>query len=128
VDLAPGRKWRRPKIRSCIPQGAAWRVGSFGREGWCGQIRSREHSLLKRAVARPFHGRVIRVTTAEDLVLLKMAFHRQKDLLDIKGILHVQKGRLDIPYLRHWSGQMLEEPVVRELDKLIATYEVDRPA
>jgi len=57
-----------------------------------------------------------------------MAFHRQKDLLDIKGILHVQKGRLDIPYLRHWSGQMLEESVVRELDELIATYEVDRPA
>jgi hypothetical protein len=87
-----------------------------------------QHSLLKRAVERPFHGRVIRVTTAEDLVLLKMAFHRQKDLLDIKGILHVQKGRLDIPYLRHWSGQMLEETVVRELDELIATYEVDRPA
>jgi len=59
---------------------------------------------------------------------LKMAFHRQKDLLDIKGILHVQKGRLDIPYLRHWSGQMLEEPAVRELDELIATYEADRSA
>lgn len=63
-----------------------------------------QHSILKRAVERPFHGHAIRVTTAEDLILLKMAFHRQKDLLDIKGILHVQKGRLDVPYLRQWSG------------------------
>ena len=68
------------------------------------------------------------MTTAEDLVLLKMAFHRRKDPLDIRGILRVQKGRLDILYLRQWSGQMLKAPAVRELDELIATYEADRPA
>jgi hypothetical protein len=73
-------------------------------------------------------GHAIRVTTAEDLVLLKMALHRQNDPLDIRGILHVQKGRLDILYLRQWSGQMLKAPAVRELDELIATYEADRPA
>jgi len=28
----------------------------------------------------------------------------------------------------HWSGQMLEQPAVRELDELIATYEADRSA
>jgi hypothetical protein len=87
-----------------------------------------QDSILKRAVQRPFHGHAVRVTTAEDLILLKMAFHRQKDLLDIKGILHVQKGLLDIPYLRQWSSQMLEDPAARELDELIATYEADRPA
>jgi len=86
-----------------------------------------QHSILKRAVERPFHGHAIRVTTAEDLVLLKMAFHRQKDLLDIKGILHVQKGQLDIPYLLHWSSQMLEEAAARELEELIATYAADGP-
>jgi len=91
-------------------------------------VVSLQHSILKRAVERLFHGCGIRVTTAEDLILLKMAFHRQKDLLDIKGILHVQQGRLDIPYLRQWSGQMLDEAAVRELDELIATYEADRPA
>ena len=87
-----------------------------------------QHSILKRAVGRQFHGHDLRVTTAEDLILLKMAFHRHKDLQDIKGILHVQRGRLDIPYLRHWSGLMLEAPAERELDELIATYEADRPA
>lgn len=81
-----------------------------------------QHSILERAVARAFHDRTIRVTTAEDLILLKMAFHRQKDLLDIRGILHVQRGRLDLPYLRHWSGEMLEPAAARELEELIATH------
>ncbi len=60
------------------------------------------------------------------MILLKMAFHRQKDLLDIKGILHIQKGLLDLAYLRQWSVEMLEPPAARELDELIATYEADR--
>ncbi|MFM8537067.1 MAG: hypothetical protein ACKOES_03200 [Planctomycetaceae bacterium] len=87
-----------------------------------------QYSILNRAVERLFFGHAIRVTTAEDLILLKMAFHRQKDLLDIKGILHVQRGQLDIAYLRQWSGQILEAAAERELDDLIATYEADRPA
>ena len=82
-----------------------------------------QQSILERAVAKMFHGHAIKVTTAEDLILLKMAFHRQKDLQDIKGILHVQQGHLDVPYLRHWSAEMLEPAAVRELDELIATYE-----
>ena len=86
-----------------------------------------QHSILKRAVGRSFHGHTIRVTTPEDLILLKMAFHRHKDLQDIKGLLHVQKGLLDLAYLRHWSARMLEESSARELDELIATYEADRP-
>ena len=85
-------------------------------------------SILKRAVGRSFHGYTIRVSTPEDLILLKMAFHRHKDLQDIKGILHIQKGNLDLSYPRHWSARMLEASAACELDELIATYEADRPA
>lgn len=81
-----------------------------------------QQSILNRAVGRLFHGRTIQVTTAEDLILLKMAFHRHKDLQDIRGILHVQKGHLDIAYVRRWSDDMLEPPAARELEELIATY------
>lgn len=87
-----------------------------------------QHSILKRAVGRSFHGHTVRVTTPEDLILLKMAFHRHKDLQDIKGILHIQKGHLDLSYLRQWSARMLEDSAARELDALITTYEADRPA
>lgn len=84
-----------------------------------------QQSILNRAVGRLFHGRIIQVTTAEDLILLKMAFHRQKDLQDIRGILHVQKGHLDIAYVRRWSNDMLEPPAARELEELIATYDAE---
>lgn len=57
------------------------------------------------------------------MILLKMAFHRDKDLQDIKGLLHVQKGLLDGSYLRHWSAWMLEESAACEPGELIATYE-----
>lgn len=87
-----------------------------------------QESVLKRAVGRLFHGRTIRITTAEDLILLKMAFHRQKDLQDIKGILHIQKGHLDMTYVRKWSVEMLEPTAIQELDDLIATYGAGRPA
>lgn len=86
-----------------------------------------QHSILTRAVERLFHGRTIRVTTAEDLILLKMAFHRQKDIQDIKGILHIQQGHLDMRYVRRWSSEMLEPPAIHELENLIATYDADRP-
>ena len=67
----------------------------------------------------------MKITTAEDLILLKMAFHRQKDLADVRGVLRVQRGRLDREYLRSWAGQMLEDEVQQELESLIAEYAGD---
>jgi hypothetical protein len=55
----------------------------------------------------------------EDLILLKMAFHRQKDLQDVRGILGVQKDRLDLAHLRSWSARTLDDQTADELDRLI---------
>lgn len=82
-----------------------------------------QHEILKRAQTLPFAGRTIRVTTAEDLILLKMAFHRQKDLLDVRGILHVQKGRLDVDYVRRWSDRMLDDVLAAELEAMLRDYD-----
>jgi len=71
---------------------------------------------------------MIRITTAEDTILLKMAFHRQKDIQDIKGILHVQKWHLDMTYFRKWGVEVLEATAIQELDDLIATCGAGRPA
>jgi len=81
-----------------------------------------QHEILRRAAALPLENRDVRVTTAEDLILLKMAFHRQKDVGDVRGILRVQQTRLDLEYLRRWAREMLEDAVQRELDTLIAEY------
>jgi len=71
----------------------------------------------------PLGGRAVPITTAEDLVVLKMAFHREKDLRDVRGILWVQRGKLDLAYIRDWAGRMLADEVATELEELIRKYQ-----
>ncbi|HVC96605.1 MAG TPA: hypothetical protein VND64_23165 [Pirellulales bacterium] len=75
--------------------------------------------ILRRAVDMPLGARSVKMTTAEDLLLLKMSFHRQKDLLDVRGILRVQSAKLDLGYVRRWSAQMLTDEVQQELEQMI---------
>jgi hypothetical protein len=81
-----------------------------------------QDEVLRRAVMLPLNGLKVPITTAEDLILLKLAFHRPKDLDDVRGILWVQRGRLDLAYLRHWSAESHEHETQVELDRLIAEY------
>jgi predicted nucleotidyltransferase len=78
-----------------------------------------QSEILRRAVDMPLGSRLVKMTTAEDLVLLKMSFHRQKDLLDVRGILRVQSKKLDLDYVRRWSAQMLTDEVQQELEQMI---------
>jgi hypothetical protein len=79
-----------------------------------------QSEILRRAIQIPLGDRNVPITTAEDLILLKLAFHRHKDLQDIRGILRIQRGKLDVDYLRLWSGKSLEPAVQSELEDLIA--------
>lgn len=84
-----------------------------------------QEEILRRAVMLSISGRQIPVTTAEDLILLKMAFHRPKDLLDVRSVLWVQRGRLDYDYIRRWSRKSLDVPTGQELEQLITRYSND---
>jgi hypothetical protein len=81
-----------------------------------------QNEILRRAALMPFEDRQIPVTTAEDLILLKLAFHREKDLHDVRGILWVQRSRLDFDYLRQWSAKTLRDEAQLELESLIDQY------
>jgi predicted nucleotidyltransferase len=87
-----------------------------------------QNEILRRAARIRVQDREISITTAEDLILLKLAFHRVKDLQDVRGILWVQRGRLDLDYLRHWSARTHEPLVQREMEQLIAEYSRDKPS
>ena len=78
--------------------------------------------ILRRVVRIRFGGRDIPITTAEDLILLKLAFHRAKDLQDVRGMLWVQRGKLDLDYMREWSTRSLAPDVQHELEALISQY------
>lgn len=81
-----------------------------------------QHSILRRAVRVKLGSRIVPVTTAEDLIVLKLAFGRQKDLQDVRGILWSQKGRLDLDYIREWAGKTLAADVCSELEGWIREY------
>jgi predicted nucleotidyltransferase len=81
-----------------------------------------QDEILRRAAPVRIGNRDIPITTAEDLILLKLAFHRIKDLQDVRGILWLQRGRLDLDYLRNWSARTHEPSVQQELERLTPEY------
>lgn len=81
-----------------------------------------QDEILLRATPVRIGKRDIPITTAEDLILLKLAFHRVKDIQDVRGILWLQRGQLDLDYLREWSVRSLELSVQQELEQLIKEY------
>jgi hypothetical protein len=85
-----------------------------------------QDEILRRAVPLRLEQRIVRVTTAEDLILLKMTFRREKDFRDIRGMLWVQRENLDVNYLRTWAAKMLDDPVQLELERLIQEYQSKR--
>ncbi len=85
-----------------------------------------QNNLLRRACRVNFRGTRIPIASAEDLILLKMIFHREKDLRDVRAILWNQRGRLDLEYLLREAGEVLGAGDLRELDGWISRYQADR--
>ncbi|HEY2881321.1 MAG TPA: hypothetical protein VGJ15_02780 [Pirellulales bacterium] len=78
-----------------------------------------QDEILRRAIKLPLGNRTVPITTAEDMILLKMAFHRAKDIQDVRGILWVQRGKLDLNYIHNWSAQAHDLVTEQELRSLI---------
>jgi predicted nucleotidyltransferase len=78
-----------------------------------------QEQILRRAVMLPIGEREARITTAEDLILLKLAFHRPKDLQDVRGILWVQRNALDYGYMAEWAANALDDAAQKELQQLV---------
>jgi hypothetical protein len=45
------------------------------------------------------------VATAEDLIIQKFRWAREKDVTDIRGILSLQADAIDFPYIERWCAQ-----------------------
>jgi hypothetical protein len=94
---------------------------------WRGDIRVEvfsprvplQDSILRRRVKADLGDFSFWVTTAEDLVLLKMVFHRPKDIEDVRRLLAANRNTLDIAYLREWAAKTLEAAVAEELSRLM---------
>lgn len=85
-------------------------------------------SALGRAVRVPIGSRPYPVVTAEDLVVLKALFHREKDWSDIAGIVARQGPRLDREYVLGWLRSLVPEgdERIRRFEEVLAR--AGRPA
>ncbi len=86
-----------------------------------------QHSVL----ARRWRGAITAaksawITTAEDLVLLKMVFNRPKDLIDVQRLLVARHGELDLAYIEDWATRTLAPDAREALGALVATYGAPR--
>lgn len=96
-------------------------------EAWLGLVKVElftpmlplQHRILERVVMLVWKQRRIPVTTAEDLILLKMVFHRDKDLRDIRAMVATRGATLDRAYLTTQAAQVLEPAQIEELRQLL---------
>jgi hypothetical protein len=80
-------------------------------------------SCLARRRVFPFgEGDSIHVLSAEDLVVFKVMFDRDKDWRDIGELSYALAGELDSAYLRHWLDRILgiDDPRRGRLRELLA--------
>jgi hypothetical protein len=75
------------------------------------------HEVLRRRVPHEVEGIQAYFVTAEDLVILKLLFHRAKDIADIQLLVATRAERLDRTYLTSTLEGLLpaEDPRHREL-------------
>ncbi len=77
-----------------------------------------EAEMLERAVEYELEkGKVVRVCSAEDLIILKCVAGRPQDLIDVEGVVARQAKTLDVKYIREWLArfdELLPEPHARD--------------
>jgi hypothetical protein len=68
-----------------------------------------EEEMLNRAVDFEWEtGKILRVCSAEDLIIHKAIAGRPQDVNDIQGIVYQQRDKLDLSYIRLWLNQFAE--------------------
>lgn len=59
------------------------------------------------------------VTTVEDLILLKMVFHRDKDIVDVRRLIAANRDLLDRAYIDGWIPKTLSDVAGKELSEML---------
>lgn len=64
-----------------------------------------DRERFQRRVSVRLLGRETFIPTAEDVVIMKARWLREKDRPDIKNVLTVQRGKLDWAYIKKWCNE-----------------------
>lgn len=64
-----------------------------------------DQTRFERRVPMKLLSRQTFIPRAEDVVVMKVRWLREKDRADVKNVLTVQQGKLDWPYIEKWCGK-----------------------
>ncbi len=78
-----------------------------------------QDAVLKRRLQVSLGNETLWITTAEDLILLKMIFHRPKDLEDVRRLIAANRETLDRGYIESWIPKTLPDAVGQELGEML---------
>ncbi len=78
-----------------------------------------QDSVLKRRFRVEDGESGVWVTTVEDLILLKMIFHRDKDLVDVRRLIAANRGSIDRVYIESWIPKTLTGTAGLELQEML---------
>lgn len=77
-----------------------------------------EDSVMQRAIDYEIEsGKVVRLCSAEDLIIHKAVAGRPQDRTDIVGVVYRQQDKLDVAYIQMWLHEfvvLLEKPELSE--------------
>lgn len=82
------------------------------------------HQVLKRRVRQEFESIPAWFVSLEDLIILKLLFHRSKDIGDIKGILATHSTKIDKGYIMKTLPILVskDDSRLKEIEELLTRY------
>jgi len=86
---------------------------------WLPQSTAFDREMLRRRLQVTLFGEPAWISTAEDVILHKLVWHRMtpsdRQLGDAAGIVAVRSGNLDELYLQEWAHELAVTPVLERL-------------
>jgi hypothetical protein len=78
-----------------------------------------DQARFERRVAINAHGRQLWLPTAEDVIIMKVRWGRDRDKDDTRGVIGVQRGKLDWPYIEAWCDRHGTRNRLEEIRKTV---------
>ena len=86
-------------------------------------------SIAQRTRDVAYIGTRLPIISAEDLIVLKVAFNRPQDWIDIEHMFQIQQQALDTEYIRRWLAEFYQQPddlPRQKVEALIHDYQPGR--
>jgi predicted nucleotidyltransferase len=78
-----------------------------------------DRKRFERRISVEIKGRRVWLPTAEDVIIMKLRWARNKDKDDVIDVMHVQWDKLDWAYIEFWCGQHGKLALLQEIRRSV---------